>query len=95
VAKPTRLLEILGELGFPKDDLVPVNLKEARQNTYTAVSTGPPPRKAGCGKVSFTSESACKAAIKRRLNHGANTSRLRAYFCPACAAYHMSSSFFR
>lgn len=48
-----------------------------------------------CGKVCFSSESECNRAINRRLNIGANMSKLRSYFCKECNAWHMSSSITR
>lgn len=52
------------------------------------------PTKIGsCGKQTFKSEKACKAAIHNRLNKGSNCDKLRSYFCRDCRGYHMSSSF--
>lgn len=47
----------------------------------------------GCGKMVFTSQSACAQAMKNRLRRGSNVSKLRSYFCDTCAGYHMSSRF--
>jgi len=46
-----------------------------------------------CGKVCFESQSCCNEAIRFRLRKGANTDKMRSYFCDTCKAWHMSSSF--
>jgi hypothetical protein len=89
-----RLLSILGE---DDADYIPENFKEAamldRDNREE-----PGNRKLGtrlsndCGKVCFSSEQACSKAISFRLNRGSSVSRLRAYRCSTCNAWHMSSS---
>lgn len=90
-----RLMDLLGV-----DPLAPVpsNLEEARM--MQEMDGGDPVRRSSgyrldndCMKVCFTSEAACKDAIKYRLRVGSNVSRLRAYFCEDCAAWHMTSSF--
>jgi hypothetical protein len=44
------------------------------------------------GKHSFASETAAKAATIQRMNRGARTKKLRAYQCPDCHRWHMTSS---
>jgi phage terminase Nu1 subunit (DNA packaging protein) len=44
-----------------------------------------------CGKHRFTSQKAAKAALHNREDKGANVSALRAYFCPSCHGWHMTS----
>lgn len=84
-------------LGVDPNLVVPSSLQEARylqqMEGGESVSNHQFERKSGCGKVCFNSKAQAKAACKRRLNKGANTSRLRVYYCEACNAHHMTSSF--
>lgn len=52
-----------------------------------------PNRVGACGKQTFKSEKACKAAINHRLKRGSNCSRLRAYFFRDCRGWHFTSQF--
>ena len=88
-----RLLELLNAVS---DEPAPVSLDEAQ---YLAWKNGAEtkirfPVKIGpCGKHAFPSKKSTKKAIANRLSKGSNASRLRAYFCEQCKAWHMSSSF--
>lgn len=89
----SRLLDILAELGPVSDVSTPVDFKDAIL-THREQTEGLGKRERGpCGKVKFSSESSTKAAIRRRLERSSNASRLRAYFCEQCHAWHMSSAF--
>lgn len=82
---------ILNELGYETPDLPPLNKKEALD--MGLIQGRDKPEKGVCGKSVFPSESKCDEAIKHRLRQGfGGTSFLRAYFCPECSGWHMSSS---
>ena len=82
-----RLLELLGGDGVP-----PASLFEARiQQEDAGAVTGNPPKRTSCGKVGYSSESACKQAGKNRLRRGANCAAFRSYRCPECQTWHLTS----
>lgn len=88
-----RLLELLGSDDIPP----PASLSEAadlarKHGGNVEVRQGH--RKENkCGKMCFSSAKMAKSAMRRRLNIGANTDRLRTYFCDVCTAWHLTSSF--
>jgi hypothetical protein len=90
-----RLLELLGEnAGAP-----PTSIEEARmlaEMEGVEIETRSGVRLDNeCNKVCYSSESNAKAGAKHRLRNSANVGKLRQYFCDACKAWHLSSSFHR
>ena len=96
--KTKGIKNLLALLGEDPNGHAPRNLAEARQ-MHEESGGESPDRSHGhrldndCGKVCFTSESSCRAAINYRLKKGSNVSKLRSYLCPDCSAWHMTSSF--
>jgi len=87
---------VLELLGADPNEVIPSGLREAEY--LKSLETDEPERSAlvrcpASSKVCFSSASAAKAAARRRLNKGSNTSSLRTYHCPDCGKFHMSSSF--
>ena len=82
-----RLLELLGGGDEPAPSLF-----EARIIQEDAgMVTGKAPQRTSCGKVGYSSESACKQAGKNRLKRGANCAGFRSYRCPDCGTWHLTS----
>lgn len=83
--------KILNELGLETPELPPINRREAVEAGL--VQYKGKPVKGECGKSAYPSQSSADSAIKHRLKQGfGGTSFLRSYYCPTCAAWHMSSS---
>ena len=90
--KNKRLDDIFNEVGLPKlshDDV----LKIATE--HQSIRKRAQRKDNACGKVCFTSESASQKAVAFRLNKSSNVSSLRSYFCDTCAAWHMTSTFYK
>ena len=92
-APVSRLLGLLDSLGSIPSAPSPVDFEDAKLAFREQTEAKASRERGPCGKVMFSSESATKAAIKRRLERGSNASRLRAYFCHECRSWHMSSAF--
>jgi len=84
---------LLDLLGADPNEVIPHSLSEARD--LAGVERVERERCPETGKTCFASESQAKSAIGNRLRKGANTGKLRAYRCPDCNQFHMSSSFYR
>lgn len=84
---------LLDLLGADPNEPIPQTLAEARE--LAGVERVERERCPETGKTCFSSESQAAAAINNRLRKGANTGKLRAYRCPDCNQFHMSSSFYR
>ena len=95
--RPSNSLKRLFEIIGTPDEAPPVNLREAEMRTE--MEGGSFELRQGyrkdneCMKMCFNSEAQAKAAARRRLNVGANVSRLRTYFCDTCSAWHLTSQF--
>lgn len=90
---------IFKELGFKKLAYPPRNHFDALAQQEdlegpSPVSSNRSTRKDNsCGKACYTSKTKAKEAINYRLKRGADTSKLRSYFCDVCKAWHMTKSF--
>lgn len=79
----SRLGQIFSELGFRRPEgVIP---------SEPVPSPSPPPPKGVCGKSVYSSESACRQAIKRLRNGKGDASYLRPFFCDECHGWHMTS----
>lgn len=88
-AEIKRINALLDELG-PGQAFVPESLEDAKLATGFEREWEERPR-GPCGKQVYDSETACKAAIRTRLGITSNASKLLAYLCPTCHAWHMTS----
>lgn len=96
--KPKRagVRALLDLLGADPNEAAPTGLREAEWRADEAGGGEKHVSLEKCPvsqKVMFSSESAAKAAARRRLNKGSNTNSLRTYRCPDCGAHHFTSSF--
>lgn len=85
---------LLSLMGCDPNEAVPTGLKEAEWHRSMEGDEPEPVGLGRCstaGKVCFTSESQAKTAAKRRLKKGSNAAAFRAYVCPDCSKWHLSS----
>lgn len=83
---------LLNLLGADPNEPIPAGIREAQWHTQDDTERSALRRCPQSGKVSFTSQSQAKQAMRSRLNRGANVSRLRVFHCESCHAWHFTSS---
>jgi hypothetical protein len=81
--KLIELIDSLSQKGQKNNSSVELPLLPKREKLEAVIGQ--------CGKHLYTTQSKAKAAVRYRLNKGADTSKLFTYYCEQCNAWHMTS----